>query len=410
MDYDVIVIGGGASGMMAAARAGERGKRVLLLEKNNDLGAKLKITGGGRCNVTNAEEDEQTLLSFYGDAKPFLFSAFSQFGVKNTFNFFESRGLPLVVQARKRAFPQTEKAIDVFNVLKECLKKNNVEVRTGSRVQEIKASDGKIQSLIFDGKEISALSYILATGGKSHPETGSTGDGFSWLSQLGHTVKEPTPTIVPLAVKEEWIKKLAGVTLPNIKITFFLEGQKKIVLKGDVLCTHFGISGPLILNAAGDVADLIHEGLVTAQIDAYPGEDIGSLDKRLTGIFDENKNKSLKTIWNLIAPVGTAHALMPLLEEIDPSVKVHSVTKDQRRMIIDLLKALPVSISGLMGYDRAVIADGGVSLEEIDMRTMRSKVCHNLFVTGDLLHISRPSGGYSLQLCWTTGFVAGSNV
>jgi predicted Rossmann fold flavoprotein len=409
MDYDVIVIGGGASGMMAAARAGERGKRVLLLEKNHDLGAKLKITGGGRCNITNAEEDEQTLLSFYGDAKPFLFSAFSQFGVKDTFNFFESRGLPLIVQARKRAFPKTEKAIHVFNILRECLIKNNVDIRTRAVVGEIKASEGKIQSVVVDGKEISALSYILATGGKSHPETGSTGDGFNWLLQLGHAVKEPTPTIVPLAVKDEWIKKLAGVTLPNVKISFLLEGAKKLNLKGDVLCTHFGLSGPLILNAAGDVADLLHEGAVTAQIDAYPAEDIGSLDKRLTQVFDENKNKSLKTIWNLIAPLGTAHAMMPLLEGIDSTIKVHSITKDQRRMIVDLLKALPVTITGLMGYDRAVIADGGVSLQEIDMRAMKSKVCDNLFITGDLLHISRPSGGYSLQLCWTTGFVAGSN-
>jgi predicted Rossmann fold flavoprotein len=250
----------------------------------------------------------------------------------------------------------------------------------------------------------------LATGGKSHPETGSTGDGFLWLAALGHAVKEPTPTIVPLAVQDNWVKKLSGASLLAVRVSFFLEGKRKITLKGDVLCTHFGLSGPLILNAAGDVADLLHAGAVTARIDAYPREDIGSLDRRITAAFNAHKNKTLKNIWNEIAPVGTGHALLPLLESVDPDTKVHSITKKQRRMIVNLLKALPVTITGLMGYDRAVVADGGLSLKEVDTRAMRSKRYANLYVTGDLLHIGRPSGGYSLQLCWTTGYVAGSNV
>lgn len=410
MDYDVIIIGGGASGMMAAGRAGERGRGVLLLEKNSELGAKLKITGGGRCNITNAEEDEQLLLSHYGQAKSFLHSPFSQFGIKDTFSFFESRKLPLVVQARKRAFPKTEKAIDVFKVLEKYLEKGKVKVQTKANVQGIESKDGQISAVIVNGKKITASSFILATGGKSHPETGSTGDGFEWLTKLGHTVKEPTPTIVPLAVQEEWIKKLAGVTLNDVKISFFLEGKKAIVLKGDILCTHFGLSGPLILNNAGNVADLLHAGAVTAVIDAYPKEDIGTLDKRITQVFDSNKNKTLKNIWNKIAPIGTGPAIIPLLEGVSFESKVHSITKEQRRKVIDLLKALPVTITGLMGYDRAVVADGGVSLKEVDTKTMRSKLYSNLYITGDLLHISRPSGGYSLQLCWTTGFVAGDNV
>lgn len=395
--------------MMAAGKAGERGKRVLLLEKNTELGAKLKITGGGRCNITNAEEDEQIFLSHYGEAKPFLFSMFSQFGVKDTFSFFESHGLPLVVQARKRVFPKTERAMDVFRLLEKYIKLGRIEVRTGFAVQKINKSGKMINSVVVNGKEITASSFILATGGKSHPETGSTGDGFSWLEALGHSVKEPTPTIVPLAVQDDWVKKLAGVALRNVRINFFLEGKKKISLKGDVLCTHFGLSGPLILNSAGDVADLLHEGAVTAQIDVHPRKDIGSLDKDITAVFDSNKNKSLKNVWNLIAPVGTGPALSVLLGGIDFNTKVHSITKEQRREIVDLFKALPVTINGLMGYDRAVVADGGLSLEEIDTRTMRSKIYSNLYITGDLLHISRPSGGYSLQLCWTTGYVAGSN-
>ncbi len=408
-NYDVIVIGGGASGMMAAGRAAEHGRKVLLLEKNAELGAKLKITGGGRCNITNAEEDEQVLLSHYGKAKGFLHSPFSQFGVKDTFTFFESRGLPLVVQVRKRAFPKTEKAIDVFKVLEKYLQSGKVEIMTKSKVEKIQTENGQISYVMVNGKKFVGSSYILATGGKSHPETGSTGDGFSWLETLGHIVKEPTPTIVPIAVQDGWIKKLAGVTLKAIYITFFLEGKRKFVLKGDILCTHFGLSGPLILNSAGKIADLLHEGAITARIDVHPKESIGSLDKKITSVFDLNKNKSLKNVWNAIAPVGTGPALMPLLNNIKPDIKIHSISKEQRRQIVDLLKALPVTVTGLMGYDRAVVADGGLSLEEVDTRTMRSKKFSNLYVTGDLLHISRPSGGYSLQLCWTTGFVAGSN-
>ncbi|MDP3763391.1 MAG: aminoacetone oxidase family FAD-binding enzyme [bacterium] len=407
--YDVIVIGGGASGMMAAGRAAERGRHVLLLEKNAELGAKLKITGGGRCNIANAEEDELALLAHYGEASSFLHSPFSQFGLKETFLFFESRGLPLVVQARKRAFPKTEKAIDVFRVLDKYLRQGKVDVRTKANVERIEAQAGRIGAVIVNGKKLVASSFILATGGKSRPETGSTGDGFLWLIELLHMVKEPTPTIVPLAVRDEWVKKLAGTSLSAIRIVFFMEGERKITLSGDVLCTHFGLSGPLILNAAGDVADLLHAGAVTAQIDAYPQDSIGSLDKHITVVFDAHKNKALKNVWNKIAPIGTGYALLPLLEGIDPNSKVHNITKEQRRQIVDLLKALPVTITGLMGYDRAVVADGGLSLEEVDTRTMRSKRYANLYVTGDLLHISRPSGGYSLQLCWTTGYVAGSN-
>ena len=409
VNYDVIVIGGGASGMMAAGRAAERGRHVLLLEKNAELGAKLKITGGGRCNIANAEEDELLLLAHYGEARSFLHSPFSQFGLKETFLFFESRGLPLVVQARKRAFPKTEKAIDVFRVLDKYLRQGKVEVRTKANVERIEEQVGRIGAVIVNGKKLVASSFILATGGKSRPETGSTGDGFAWLIELRHKVKEPTPTVVPLAVSEEWVKKLAGISLSAIRIIFFMEGERKISLKGDVLCTHFGLSGPLILNAAGDVADLLHAGAVTAQIDAYPQYDIGSLDKRITLVLDAHKNKVLKNVWNEIAPIGTGHALLPLLEGIDPNIKVCNITKEQRRQIVDLLKALPVTITGFMGYDRAVVADGGLSLEEVDTRTMRSKRYANLYITGDLLHISRPSGGYSLQLCWTTGYVAGSN-
>jgi predicted Rossmann fold flavoprotein len=411
MNYDLIVIGGGASGMMAAGRAAERGFRVLLIEKNKKLGEKLRISGGGRCNITNAEEDVHVLLKAYGKAEQFLYALFSQFGVKETFSFFESRGLPLVVQARKRAFPNTEKAEDVVKTLIKYLQSGGVTVLTGKGVTGVHHDKYGISGIVCGKETYTATNYLFATGSMSHKETGSTGDGFKWLTRLGHTVKEATPTIVPLGTGEEWGHMLAGVSLSFMKITFFVDEKKALSKTGKILFTHFGISGPLILNLAHTVGDLLHSGHVTALIDAYPHTDLGSLEKTIIKVFDANKNKALKNIIKEFVPEGTHKGISVLLKErLDIEKKVHLVTKEERKVIVRLLKALPLSITGLMGFDRAVIADGGVVLEEIDMRTMRSKKVPNLFVTGDLLHINRPSGGFSLQLCWSTGYVAGNHV
>ena len=409
--FDVIVIGGGASGMMAAGRAAEMGKKVLLIEKNKQLGEKLKISGGGRCNITNAEYDIRKFLAHYGNAAEFLFSPFSQFGVKNTFEFFESLGLPLVVQARNRAFPHTEKSVDVVNVLLSYLKKGNVVIKTNTPVKKILHDEEQITGILTSIGTYTADTYILATGGVSHPETGSTGDGFGFLRSIGHTVKDPTPTIVPLSTYEEWNHVLSGISLSFMKISFFLNGKKEFSKTGKILFTHFGLSGPLILNSASKVADLLQEGSVNAFIDAYPDTEIGSLDTQITKIFDINKNKMLKNILKDIVPEGMSPGIKILLEDagIDLETKVHSVSKEARRKIVDTLKALPITITGLMGFDRAVVADGGVALSEIDTKTMKSNLYSNLSVTGDLLHINRPSGGFSLQICWTTGYVAGSN-
>lgn len=412
-NYDVIVVGGGSSGLMAAGRAASLGKKVLLLEKNNALGEKLKITGGGRCNITNAEDDIHKFLKHYGKGASFLYSPFSQFGMKDTFTFFESRGLPLVVEARKRAFPETQRAYDVFKILEKYVRENKVTVKTNAPVIKVSTEEGRIRAVLVKGAEYRAKNFIFATGGVSHPETGSTGDGFKWLKELGHTVVSPTPDIVPLEVKDAWIKSLAGVSLSFMKITFFCEEGNNIVKqftkKGKILFTHFGLSGPLILNSSKMVSDLLHKGNVTAFIDAYPDTDIGTLEAKIIKVFDQNKNKDLKNIFKEITPDGTSDAIMSLLKNIDTNKKVHSITKEERRQIVDLMKALPVSVKGLMGHDRAVVSDGGIDLREIDTKTMRSKKIDNLFVTGDLLHINRPSGGYSLQLCWTTGYIAGGN-
>lgn len=408
-EYDVIVVGGGASGMMAAGVAAEKGKRVLLIEKNDEMGRKLAISGGGRCNIFNAEPDSRALLSNYGDAAPFLHSAFAEFGLNETESFFERLGISTTVEANNRAFPVSQRATDVVYALVSYLKQYDVEIRTDTAIALINTKDGEITSILAQGFEFSANTYIFATGGMSHPETGSTGDGFAWLRDLGHTVKEPTPTIVPLSAREQWIKNLKGTTLPGAKITFYLNGKKSFSKKGDILLTHFGLSGPIILNSAGLVADLLHEGAVMAAIDLFPGEDTGILSNSLVKLFDSNKNKILRNALMQFLPAGSSEAILELIPTLDPHKKVHSVTKEERRAIVDLIKAMPVTINGLMGYSRAVVADGGVLLEEMDMRTMRSKKISNLLITGDLLNITRPSGGYSLQLCWTTGYLAGKN-
>lgn len=407
--YDLIVIGGGASGMMAAGAAAENGKKVLILEKNKNLGVKLEITGGGRCNVTNATFDPRKFLSKFGKAEPFLYSPLSQFTVQDTFDFFEKRGLPLVVEARDRAFPNTQRAHDVVKVMKKYAGGKNINISTDNPVIKI-STDPETKQVKFVETKIGkyyAENYIIATGGSSHPETGSTGDGLKWLKKIGHTVKESSPNIVPLKASDKWVKDLSGTSLSFMKITFFVNDKKAFSETGKILFTHFGLSGPLILNSAHKVADLLHEGRVTAQIDCYPDTDHGSLEKNILKTFDKNKNKAYKNILKEIVPPGLENALIEFHIVADVNTKVHSVSKEERKQIVQLLKAMPVKIDGLMGMDRAVISDGGVSLTEVDTKTMKSKLYNNLYLTGDILHINRPSGGYSLQLCWTTGYVAG---
>ncbi len=407
--YDVIVIGGGASGMMVAGRAGERGKRVLLLEKNDVLGKKLSITGGGRCNITNAEFDTRSLLKNYGDAQDFLFSPFSQFGVQDTFDFFESRGLQLMVEDRKRAFPKSESAPDVTRTLEKYVKANHVTVMTGVTVEGLNIQNGKVVAVQTNKGAFSAKSYVLATGGRSHAHTGSTGEGLGWVAKLGHRVHESNPDVVPLSVREEWVKELSGKSLTNMKITFG-EGKNRISRVGGILFTHFGISGPLVLNVAHEVKKLLENGEVIAHIDVFPKIDTGELRKIVLAHFELHKNKTLKNILKDIVPPGMSEAVLAQLNAKLSETKVHSISKEERHTLVDIMKALALTITGTMGYEWAVVSDGGIELREVDTKTMASKIHPNLYFTGDVLHISRPSGGFSLQLCWTTGYVAGDNV
>lgn len=408
--FDVVVVGGGPSGMMAAGRAAEFGLKVAILEKNSDVGDKLKITGGRRCNITNAEYDNNKFLKNFGDAGKFLFSSFSQFSAASTFKFFEKKGLPLVIEARKRTFPRTQKAYDVYAVMKKYMKDNGVSIITQSAVLKIVSEDGKIVNVQTLDSVYTADNFVFATGGTAAPETGSTGDGFKWLTKLGHTVKQSSPNVVPLRVNERWVHDLSGTSLSFMKITFSVNDVKAFSKKGKILFTHFGLSGPLILNSSYDVQQLLKKGEVVAEIDMFPDTDLGLMEKKILKIFDANKNKLLKNIIVDIVPEGMSSSLEAHLTTQELETKVHSVTVEQRKYIIAFLKSMPINIAGTMGFDRAVISDGGIILEEVDMKRMKSKLFDNLYVTGDLLNINRPSGGFSLQLCWTTGWVAGSTI
>lgn len=408
--YDVIVVGGGPAGMMAAAEAARHGKRVFLVEKNKVLGKKLSITGGGRCNILNAEPDTRELLSHYGPAAKFLHSPFAQFGMQETWDFFHTHNLPLVVEARKRAFPESQSAEDVTRTMRRLCTDRNVELKLKTRVDGFITENGRITAIETNQGTFQGQHFILATGGSSHQETGSTGEGVSWLTQFGHTVHAPSPNIVPLVVKDEWVKALSGTTLSFMKITFYHPVDKRSFSKtGKLLFTHFGLSGPLILNAAYEVSEYLEVGDVLAKIDCYPDTELGTVRQRILTTFDQHKNKDLKNILKELVPAGMSEAVYSLLPDAMVTKKVHSITKEERNFLADLLKGLPLLVTGTKGMDWAVISDGGIPLDEIDTRTMRSKKVENLFLVGDTLHVNRPSGGYSLQLCWTTGYVAGNN-
>ncbi len=408
--FDVIVVGSGPAGMMAAGRAAECGRTVLLLEKNREPGCKLKLTGGGRCNIANAEFDTRTFLSFFGDDARFLHSPFSRFSVRETFDFFEARGLPLFVSDdRKRAFPKTEKADDVVRTMMDYMRENDVAIRFEEPVLGLIMEGERIAGVETRRGQILAESIVLATGGLAYKETGSTGDGFGWLRTLGHTVAEASPDIVPLRVKDDWVKALSGTALDSMRIVFNGKDGGKVVREGRLLFTHFGLSGPLILNSAHEVKKLLRHGPVDATIDLFPKNEIPEVDRLLLGIFESNRNKLVRNVVKQLVPIGMGRAMAEHLPEELLDKKVNTVTQEERRTIIRTAKGLPLTVVGTMGYDWAVVCDGGVPLAEIDTRTMASRRHPNLFIVGDLLHVSRPSGGYSLQLCWTSGHVAGSN-
>lgn len=411
--WDIIVIGGGPSGMMAAGRASELGAKVLILEKNDSLGKKLLITGGGRCNVTNSEFDTRVLLAKFKDAGKFLFSPFSEYGVKETLDFFHLNGMDTKVENEKRTFPVSDNAASVLEVLKKYMQSGNVSIRSNAEVKEftleVGTKDDKnvteiIGVKLVGGEMIRGKKFILATGGKSRPETGSTGDGFVWAKKLGHTVVEPSASLVPLKIRDSWIVNLAGVSLAEAKITILQNNMKQNKpVKGKVLFTHVGVSGPGILNLSKDVGELLKYGDVFLSLDLLPDIDQARLDGMLNMLFRTEINKKLKNCLGLLdvgqsddagyeknagknttngaAGNGTTQKLPTALIKtvielsgVDGETPAHSITKENRRKILAILKGLPMQVAGLLGTNKAIVTSGGVVLTEIEPRTMQSRI------------------------------------
>lgn len=407
--YDVAVIGGGPAGMMAAGAAAEHGAKVILLEKNDQLGKKLLITGGGRCNVTNAEFDDRRLLDKFKENSKFLFSAFSQFSVKQTLDFFNNHGMETKIEAEKRVFPKSERAESVWNVMHAYIKDGGVTITKSSPVSGFVKNGNEIAAIkLKGGNKISAKHFILATGGKSRPETGSTGDGFLWLKELGHKVKEPDAALVPVAIGDAWVRRISGVSMPEVKITVLQNNAKQNSLKGKILFTHFGISGPTVLNMSKDIGELLKYGEVVVSLDLLPALDHGQLNAKLQEIFNANGNKKFKNSLGGLIPSALL-SIISAKSGIKPDKFCNNITRDERLALIKFLKDLRMGVAGLLGVKKAVVTSGGVALSEVDFKTMRSRLYSNLYLVGDILNIDRPSGGYSLQLCWTTGYVAGAS-
>lgn len=395
--------------MMAAGRAAEAGADVLLLEKNAGLGRKLLLTGKGRSNITRAEFNSKELVKKYGKEGDFLLYPLSVFGVKETIDFFEKKGLKTKIERGKRIFPQSDSAHDVLKILIDYLKKGKVKIMANSEVKEIICQKNKIAKIILrDGLEILAKNYIIATGGKSYPGAGSTGEGYLWLEKLGHKINKLRPALVPLRIKERWPKLARGLSLKNIGLTVFQNNKKRDFRFGEMLFTHFGVSGPVVLDLSFKIGELLEKGGVKLVLDLKPALDFQTLDKRLQSDFSKYSNKLFKNSLTDLLPQKLISVVIDL-SGLNPEKKVNEIKKEERKKLVKLLKGLEMQVSGLMGFDMAIITSGGVSLKKIDSKTMKSKLVENLFLAGEIIDLHGPTGGYNLQLCWSTGYLAGQS-
>lgn len=405
--FDVAVIGGGPAGMMSAIKAGEAGVKVVLAEKNLRLGNKLLLTGKGRCNLANAEFDLRELVKNYGEKGPFFFHAFSEFGPKETIAFFEDLGMKTKIERGKRVFPENDRADEVLSVLLKSLVKNKVKVFYNSDIVKISCQNDQIEkALLKNGKTIKAKNFIICAGGKAYPETGSVGDGFKWLEKMGHKIKKPVPALVPIRIKESWVKDLQGLNLENVEIKVFQNGKEQIKKFGEMIFTHFGISGPIVLDISKKVGGLLEKGITKIFIDLKPALDFETLDKRIQRDFLKYKNKLFRNCLNDLLP----QKIIPIIvkfSRIMPDKKANSITKEERQGLARLLKRIEMTPTELMGFNWAIVTNGGVSLDEIDHKTMKSKIIGNLFFAGEIIDIDGPTGGFNLQICWSTGALAG---
>lgn len=405
---NVIVVGGGAAGMMAAVFAARNGQNVQLLEKNEKLGKKLFITGKGRCNITNAADIEDLFTAVTSNPK-FLYSGFYSFTNQQVIDFFEELGVKTKIERGERVFPVSDHSSDVIAAFSRELKSLGVSVSLHTEVKELLCEQDKVCGvLLTNGKKMKADAVIVATGGISYPSTGSTGDGYRFAKETGHRVTELLPSLVPMEVRQWYAKELQGLSLRNIEICI-TDGKKKLYEEfGEMLFTHYGVTGPVILSASSVVGKTLRKKELTLHIDLKPALSEEQLDKRILREFDANHNKQYKNSIDSLFPAKLKPVMIEL-SEIEPEKKVNEITKEERQRLVHLIKDFTMTLTGLRGYNEAIITKGGVSVKEIDPGTMESKKMKGLYFAGEVLDLDAVTGGYNLQIAWSTGYLAGIN-
>lgn len=405
----VIVIGGGAAGMFAAIQAAKKGHQVVLLEKNEKLGKKIYITGKGRCNITNACDTEELFQNVMRNNK-FLYSAFYTCSNYQVMDFFESNGLPIKTERGERVFPQSDHSSDVIAVLQRVLKQEGVEIHLYTEVKKISIKEGQVNGVFLaDGSFLSGEQVIVATGGCSYVTTGSTGDGYRFAKEAGHKVTKLTPALVPFETTEPWIKELQGLSLRNVSVKIEKNGKVLYDAFGEMLFTHYGVSGPLFLSASSVVNDYEDKMPLHLTIDLKPALEEEQLDKRILRDFEENQNRQFKNAVQKLFPAKLI-PVMIRLSGISPEKKVNEITREERQGFVKLIKAFPLTLSRLRDFNEAIITRGGVSVKEINPSTMESKLVKGLYFAGEVLDLDALTGGFNLQIAWSTGYLAGDSI
>ncbi len=402
---DVAVIGGGPAGMMAAGTAAQHGADTVLIEKNSRPGKKLLITGKGRCNITNADYEPRSFLAHFGKKGRYFFSALSAFGVEDAINFFTERGVPVKVERGDRVFPESDRAGDVLAALRKYMKKEGARVLAGHDITALRSDGGRIVIAEGAGITVEAARYILCTGGLSYPTTGSTGAGLELARSLGHAIVPPRPSLVPVLVKDKWVREAEGLSLRNVSVALFHDGKKAGEEFGEALFTSNGMSGPVILDLSRVICGLA-AGRTELVIDLKPALDHNMLDSRVRRDFGANPTRLFKNSLGALLPASLIPVIVRMTG-IDPDKTVSHITKDERKALVHVLKEVRLEVAGLDGFDKAIITSGGVSIDEIDTRTMRSRLVDNLYFAGEIIDIDGPTGGFNLQVCWSTGYCAG---
>ncbi len=407
-EYDVIVIGAGPAGLLAAGRAAELGSKVLVVEKMRSEGRKLLITGKGRCNVTNDKSISEFIKHVYPNGR-FLKSAFSNFYSKDILKILEEYGVEIALERGGRYFPVSNKSKDVLEALLNSCKNFKVDIRCGLRVEKLVVENNIISGIVANGERIKAKNVIIATGGKSYPATGSNGDGYELAKQAGHTVSTPIPALVPVETEGDTAKKLQGLNLKNVKAVVWIDGKKAGEDFGEMIFTHFGLSGPIILTLSRImVAALRSKSKVEVTIDLKPALDEKKLDMRLQRDLAEHGRKKVGNIFRYWLPSTMIPVFISLLE-LDPEKECHQVSSKERKRIRHLLKNLPFKISGHRSFKEAIITAGGIPTTEISSKTMESKLVNRLFFAGEVIDVDAETGGYNLQIAYSTGWLAGNS-